>query len=426
MEGNNNNNNKTTKTTKPISSKWKPTPNDLTELEKRKIIAKVIELSILVINRNHVYTFENKTYSQRKGGATGLRMTGILARIHMDKWSRKFKVSLKENIVKTYSNTKYVDDVNMATESIGLGTRWITKEENKNEEGTLKWQEEWETEDTKNEISDDRVTLNGILAIANSLSSTLQFTGEIPEDQIDEKLPMLDFCTFYAEENGKKVIKHEYYEKGCTSKMVTMCGSAQSHKQKINTLAQETIRRMRNTGRDIPKERRAEIICNMKQKLLRSGYSESMCMNAIESGMEGYYRMAENEVRGIRQINRPQQQDRLEREMDKVTAKEDWHNKRDNNKTSTTSGVGAQSTRAPGRKVGNPQNKKNSLNREQDHTKTIESIVFIPHTPHSKLLKSLQEAETQFCNLQNCPKWKFVESGVQNSKTYLQTTHLGT
>ena len=92
---------------------------------------------------------------------------------------------------------------------------------------------------------------------------------------------------------------------------------------------------MRNTGRDVPKERRVEILNEMKKKMRRSGYSDKMCMNVIESGLEGYYKMLENEIRGVRKINRPQYEDRLKRETDKVTEKEDWHTKtKDREKTS--------------------------------------------------------------------------------------------
>ena len=99
-------------------SKWKASPTDLTREEKLMIIGMVVELSIIVINSNHVYTFEDKLYKQKKGGATGLRLTGILARIHMDRWSKKYKTAMEENLVKTYSNSKYVDDINLQTESI--------------------------------------------------------------------------------------------------------------------------------------------------------------------------------------------------------------------------------------------------------------------------------------------------------------------
>ena len=74
----------------------------MTKLEKAKLIAKVIEISIKVINENHVYKFNGKIYKQGKGGATGLRLTGLLARVAMDQWSRIMNTKMEDNIIKTY------------------------------------------------------------------------------------------------------------------------------------------------------------------------------------------------------------------------------------------------------------------------------------------------------------------------------------
>ena len=140
-----------------------------------------------------MYGFNNRIYKQMQGGATGLRLTGLLARVHMDQWSRKMQEKLEYNLTRVYWRSKYVDDNNMAMESIGKGTRWV--DQTPETEGQLKWKEEWEKEDQENEISHSRVTLNGMLGMANSISPGLTFTGEIPEDYEDGRLPMLDFSS---------------------------------------------------------------------------------------------------------------------------------------------------------------------------------------------------------------------------------------
>ena len=86
----------------------------MTDKEKLMLIAKVIGNSIRVINENHVYSFNNRTYKQRKGGATGLRLNGIIARLQMDYWAKELKILMNENQIVSYSNTKYVDDNNQA------------------------------------------------------------------------------------------------------------------------------------------------------------------------------------------------------------------------------------------------------------------------------------------------------------------------
>ena len=94
----------------------------LTKKDERRILAKVIKIAILMITKNHVYSFANVIYAKKKGGAIGLRIMGLGARIYMDVWSRMMKVMLKENQVVLYNFKKYMDDVNLANECIG---KWV-------------------------------------------------------------------------------------------------------------------------------------------------------------------------------------------------------------------------------------------------------------------------------------------------------------
>ena len=92
--------------------------------------------------------------------------------------------------------------------------------------------------------------MNGLIGMANSISTSLTFKGDIPENHEDGTLPMLDFCTWSETDNkGKTIIQQKFYEKPCASNMVIEERSAQPHKVKINTLSQEVIRRLKNTGR---------------------------------------------------------------------------------------------------------------------------------------------------------------------------------
>ena len=218
----------------------------------------------------------------------------------MDQWSRVLKRKMDENLVKRYANSKYVDDCNMALESIGLGTRWVEKtgETPHLGESTLAWREDWEKSDLEKGVSHSKVTLDGLLGMANSINPSLHFKGDIPEYHEDSTLPMLDFCTWIDSSSSKPLIKHKFYEKPCASNMVIEASSSQPHKVKINTLSQEVIRRMKNTGRDVDWNIRAEIIFDLKLKMLRSGYSNSSITNILNSGLKGYYRMVSTKLAG--------------------------------------------------------------------------------------------------------------------------------
>ena len=87
-------------------------------------MGKVIEILIKVVMRNHSYKFKNKTYKQRKGGAIGLRITGSVCRIVMDRLLRKLRIKLENVGLVVYLLCKFVDDVNTAIEAVTKGTRW--------------------------------------------------------------------------------------------------------------------------------------------------------------------------------------------------------------------------------------------------------------------------------------------------------------
>ena len=83
-----------------------------------------MEVAVRTTFRNHLYQFEGKFRIQAKGGPIGLRLTGVVARIVMDHWAAKFREMAKANSITIYMFKKYVDDVNLLFESLGVGTRW--------------------------------------------------------------------------------------------------------------------------------------------------------------------------------------------------------------------------------------------------------------------------------------------------------------
>ena len=106
------------------ASKWVFDRTAFTEEEKRKLLGKVVEIAVRTTFRNHLYQFEGKFRIQAEGGAIGLRLTGIVARIVMDYWATKFREMARENNITLYLMKKYVDDVNVLMEALGCGIRW--------------------------------------------------------------------------------------------------------------------------------------------------------------------------------------------------------------------------------------------------------------------------------------------------------------
>ena len=105
-------------------TKWTDEGSEYTKEEKRKILAKVIEIGVRTILENHVYKFGYKIYRQVIGGPMGLKLTGIVARLVMDRWARKFEFKLAEAGIKLDLLKKYIDDVNLVLSSIDVNLQW--------------------------------------------------------------------------------------------------------------------------------------------------------------------------------------------------------------------------------------------------------------------------------------------------------------
>ena len=87
-------------------------------------------------------------FSGENEGAIGLRLTGVVARIVMDRWARLLKEALEKAEVPVHMLEKYVDDVNLVTSLIEPGYRWerILGQE------VLNWKEERERKTREREV----------------------------------------------------------------------------------------------------------------------------------------------------------------------------------------------------------------------------------------------------------------------------------
>ena len=63
------------------------------------MMGKVIEVAIKATFQNHIYTYRNELYHQKKRGAIGLTLIGVVARIVVDRWARQFKQFMSKSKV---------------------------------------------------------------------------------------------------------------------------------------------------------------------------------------------------------------------------------------------------------------------------------------------------------------------------------------
>ena len=134
------------------------------------------------------------------------------------------------------------------------------------------------------------------------------------------------------------------------------------------TLCQEGIRRMANTGRDVPQENRVKILDKYMEKLTRSGYNEKVRGEILNASMNGYYNKVIAEAKGGMKVNRAAKDDRAMRKIQKVINKDKWHTKQnDENKEDVTK----VKHRGNGKHVVEPEIKVNK-------NKTTEFVFFSP------------------------------------------------
>ena len=129
----------------------------LMKQEERKVLAKVIEVAIRSIFANHVYRFDGQLYKKTEGGIIGLRLTGIVARIIMDRWSQGFLELMKASNISLDMISKYVNDVNLALRAIARGYFWLRTRVGGKQGLKLCWSESQQcTDDEKDELDEKR------------------------------------------------------------------------------------------------------------------------------------------------------------------------------------------------------------------------------------------------------------------------------
>ena len=97
-------------------------------------------------------------------------------------WQRTFKQKLVDLKIENDLLERYIDDVNLVVNSISPGTKY--------ENGRLTFNHEKEDEDRK--LPNDKVSMEIIKDIANSIHDMIEFTVDVPSNYADGKMPVLD------------------------------------------------------------------------------------------------------------------------------------------------------------------------------------------------------------------------------------------
>ena len=184
----------------------------------------------------------------------------------------------------------YIDDNNISCECLPPGSRLI--------DGKVQIIESKIESDR--EIPGDLRTSKILLEIGNSVSH-LTLTSDCPSQNPSNFMPILDLqCS--VKENR---IMFKFFKKPMANPILMPKSSAMPFQVKRSSLAQEALRRLRNTSRSLPWSEAANILSEYSHKLMLSGWSEAERFDFISAGLAGYKRQCEKSDNGEVPLYRP-------------------------------------------------------------------------------------------------------------------------
>ena len=103
---------------------WFYPTKDFTMLQKRTIMATIVQIGVLTMMSTHLYEFDGRIYLQQAGGPIGLRATCAVARIVMDCWDAGWMAVMDENNIQRDLEDRYMDDIRIIMMCLKAGCRW--------------------------------------------------------------------------------------------------------------------------------------------------------------------------------------------------------------------------------------------------------------------------------------------------------------
>ena len=68
----------------PYSWKWYRSPADYSQEDERRLVGKLVQIVVRATFETHFYRWGPRIYRQVKGGAIGLKATGVVAKVAME------------------------------------------------------------------------------------------------------------------------------------------------------------------------------------------------------------------------------------------------------------------------------------------------------------------------------------------------------
>ena len=112
--------------------RWIKAQNSPTNIQKKKIFAMAVAYGCKVVMTNHVYAVGDDFYLQASGGPIGLELTGVLARVLMKNWDKRFLKAVADAGLVIMMYGRYVDDINQIAKLNGMSPTELIKKLQRN------------------------------------------------------------------------------------------------------------------------------------------------------------------------------------------------------------------------------------------------------------------------------------------------------
>ena len=226
----------------------------------------------------------------------------------------------------------------------------------------------------------DEITMEIIVEIAESVDDIVKFTADMPSKHKSNKIAILDVEVNINKKEQNR-IDYEFYEKPSKNKRVILEDAALPAPQKRTILTQECLRRLRNTKIELGKETQVKHLNNFMLTMKNSGYPVKYRTEILNSSLKAFDDIIEADRAGIKPLFRDRDWNREVRDKLKQDKKQNWYK--------------------------NPKSKIK-----------YKSVINVPVTKGSKLLKDLTKREEE-TNKFSDERIKFVEGGGIKMKDIL-------
>ena len=184
-------------------------------------------------------------------------------------------------------------------------------------------------ESTEKEKASDKRTFDIIKEIGNSIHRSIQLVKDVPSENDDKKIPILDLKVSTKEimtEKGKtRKIMNEFYMKDVATKFMIDAKSAGPWKAKMTVMTQQCLRVLLNCSTDLDEKIVIGHLNDFWKRLQASGYEKSTRYHVIRSAYKAYEKIKENDANGIRPMYRSKNWNATERRKNRKSKRTSWY-----------------------------------------------------------------------------------------------------